>query len=158
MKKYFLGIILLLSFFLVGCGKKDDFEKDIKFQGKFFEDYIAGEYQVVDNYDDYIKIFTNVEDEVSNKLSKEDFDKNNYLVFKMAYDYCVKNDVEVSGYSLDDGIVTVDTKYLAVCRNCIEMDNYDYYVLKLPKSFKVKDIKVNEKVLESDSCKDSDLR
>ncbi len=153
MKKIIISLIMI-SFIILGCGK-NDFEKEILFQGKFFEDYVSGEYEVINSYDDYKKIFNNVFDEVENKINKEDFKSNKYLVFKMYYDYCVKNDVKVDSYSIKEGIVTINTKYTLKCSSCIEMDNYDYYLLKLPKSFDVKDIKIHEDVTESKTCKEN---
>ena len=153
MKKYCLVLILLLSFLLVGC-KKDNFENRIILQGKFYEDYVAGQYEVIDNYDKYKEIFNNVFDELENKLEEKDFKDNKYIVFKMYYDYCNMNDVVVNDYSFKDDIVTVKVKYTLACSSCIEMDNYDYYLLKIPKSLDVKDVKLEEDVTISEKCKD----
>ena len=124
----------------------------IHFQGKFFEDYIAGEYKYIETYDEYKEIFGDVFEDSKEVLNKKDFENDSYIIIKLYYDACNEDNVQVKKYSIDGGTVNVEVKYDNVCYQCIEMDNYDYYLLRVEKDFKFDKVEFEYDVKEDNKC------
>ena len=147
-KKTFVGGIIGLVAILIGVGLlffiKDDNEEPTKDGNEII--YISleqdrklnSEYKVLKSYSEYEELFKN------DKVSKDKFKNNDYVLLEIMYDECSEDEIDVKNYSLNEkGLLTVSVEYKASCGVCAPQ--YMYYLLKVDKGAVINDVKVNSK-------------
>ncbi len=154
-KKAFIGGIIGLVIILIGVGLlffvKDDNEEPTKKDNEIIyinleEDRkLDSEYKLLKSYSEYEELFKN------DKVSKDKFKNNDYVLLEMMYDECSEDEVDVKNYSLnEEGLLTVNVEYKASCGVCAPQ--YMYYLLKVDKGAIVSNVKVNSKAKNNPNC------
>ncbi len=105
------------------------------------------EYLLLTNYEDYKMYFDD------DKVKKEDFNSNNYLLIQSNYDSCSEEDLKIDNYSFDNNSVTVKFTYKAKCGLCAP--RYIYNLVKLDKKITDPEVKIEYKAINDPECDDT---
>ena len=156
MKRRYLiigGAILFVVILIIAAilGRKEPDKKttqskveDFVYMGEYNNQDIDRYNNVFTNYDDYNKVFD------SNKLKKEDFKDNNYVLIPIVYDSCSEYDIKPTGYKINGNDIEVKVKYKGKCGGCAPQ--YMYYLLKVDKSVTTADVMIDAKMTNNPNC------
>ena len=144
-----LFVVILIVAALLGKGepkkdkntsKKDDFV----YMGVYEREVIDRYNDVFTNYNDYNKAFN------SDKLTKKDFENNNYVVVSIMYDSCSEYDITPTNYKVNGNDIEVEVKYKGKCGGCAP--EYMYYLLKVDKSVTNVNVMVDSTMTNNPEC------
>ena len=99
---------------------------------------------IITSYEEYYDIFE------SDKLTRDDFKKNNYAVIYLLYNSCGEKDVKPVKYSIENKTINVDVKYRDECGYCA--DKSDYYLLPVDKSITYAQINIDYEAINKPEC------
>lgn len=101
-------------------------KENIIYLGDYDEMLKIDENYVLENYEDYNKLFN------KNELNESDFNNNNYVVVSIAYDSCADEKIDVKDYNINGNNLDINVDYKARCGVCAPQ--YMYYLIKVDKS------------------------
>ncbi len=127
----------------------------------FFEERILNDtednYVVIKSYEEYEKYFNdsiingeNSNYEESNKLTENDFKKNNYILLEETYDGCSEYDIKLKDYSIENNNMIVNFTYKAKCGLCAPY--YTEYLIPISKNQEINKVTVNSKKTNNPHC------
>lgn len=96
------------------------------------------------NYQDFSKVIE------SKDIKEKDFEKYNYYLFSITYDSCGERNIIPTNYKIGNKKINITVKYEASCGVCAP--EYLYYVLKVEKEVKEKEIILDYKAINKPSC------
>lgn len=137
-------IIGCILFFVIKNSQKITLNNDFVYMEGNFSPNIDEENYVFTNYNDYYNIFN------SNKLTKNDFENNNYVLISMTYDPCSDTDVTPTDYTMNGNNINITVKYKSHCDGCAP--GYLYYLLKVDKSITTANVNINYKSINNPHC------
>ena len=103
-----------------------------------------GEYKIFTNYNEFSNEFNN------NSITKDDFEKNNILVFEIMYDSCSESDFEIKNINYKDNKLDILFEYKVSCGVCAP--NYQYYFIKIGKNDTIKEFNIDYKAINTVDC------
>ena len=137
-------IIGVIGFFALRGEEKIVANKDFIYMGEYREELANRTNYVITSFEDYKKIFD------TNKLKKNDFDNNNYVIISMDYNPCSDSNVTPTDYTIKGENINVTVKYEAKCGLCAPENIY--YLLKVDKSITSVNVNIKYKSINNPHC------
>ena len=103
-----------------------------------------GKYKLFTSFDETKKYFNR------DNITKEAFDKYNYLLVKITKDSCSESNIKANNYEVINDVLQIEFTYDASCGVCAPMDTY--YVIEIDKNLEFNDIDIKYKRNNKPNC------
>ena len=139
-----IAIIIGILIFFGGNSSSVISNDDFIYIGLFDESVVDDENYVFKDYNDFYNKFK------SDKLTKNDFQNNNYALVTVVYNSCSESEITPTSYIINGNDINVLMKYKASCGVCAP--EYMYYLLRVDKNIISANVDIKYEAINKPDC------
>lgn len=146
-KKNILFILIIIATLIIAVMTTIKFQakEEAILLGDFSKEIVSDENYIFTSYEDYIDKFN------SKEISKQDFNKHNYLLIKIQYNSYTEKNIRLVDFKVNKNTININVEYEYKC-SYKSSTKYRYFLLPIDKKITTLKVNMDYKQIDYTEC------